>query len=111
MARCSRVWGMMPSSAAITSITISMPPTPASMFLIRPSWPGTSTMPEAVAAGNVEGGEAEVERDAALFLFLEPVRVRSGERLYKARFSVVDMSGSAEDDVFHDLLRGTTDQL
>ena len=51
MARCSRVWGMMPSSAAMTSITMSMPPTPASMFLIRPSWPGTSTMPRRLPPG------------------------------------------------------------
>ena len=51
MARCSRVWGMMPSSAAMTSMTTSMPPTPASMFLMSPSWPGTSTMPRRLPPG------------------------------------------------------------
>ena len=44
IARCSRVWGITPSSAAITSMTRSMPPTPASMFLTKRSWPGTSTI-------------------------------------------------------------------
>src|SRR5229473_1856172 len=35
----------MDSSAAITNRTRSMPPTPASMFLMNLSWPGTSTKP------------------------------------------------------------------
>ena len=43
MARCSRVWGMTDSSAATMSMARSMPPTPASMFLMKRSWPGTST--------------------------------------------------------------------
>ena len=45
MSRCSRVWGMTPSSAATTSITRSRPPAPATMLLMKRSWPGTSTMP------------------------------------------------------------------
>ena len=44
MSRCSRVWGMTLSSAAITRRARLMPPTPASMFLMKRSWPGTSTM-------------------------------------------------------------------
>ena len=44
MARCSRVWGITPSSAAMTIRARSMPPTPASMFLTKRSWPGTSTI-------------------------------------------------------------------
>ena len=42
---CSRVWGITPSSAAITSMTRSMPPTPASICLTKRSCPGTSTTP------------------------------------------------------------------
>ena len=45
MPRCSTVWGMKPSSAATTSMARSMPPAPASMFLMNFSCPGTSTMP------------------------------------------------------------------
>ena len=45
MARCSRLCGIIPSSAAITNSTISMPPAPASIFFISFSWPGTSTIP------------------------------------------------------------------
>ena len=44
MSRCSRVWGITPSSAATTKRTMSMPVIPASMFLMKRSCPGTSTM-------------------------------------------------------------------
>ena len=45
IARCSRVCGITPSSAAMISMTRSIPPTPASMFFTNRSCPGTSTMP------------------------------------------------------------------
>ncbi len=45
MSKCSRVCGLMPSSAAIIRSTRSMPPTPASMLRTKRSWPGTSTNP------------------------------------------------------------------
>ena len=53
MARCSRVCGITPSSAATTSSARSMPPTPASMFLMKRSWPGTSTMLTSRPPGSV----------------------------------------------------------
>ncbi len=45
ISRCSRVWGMTPSSAAMTSSTKSTPCAPATMFLTNRSWPGTSITP------------------------------------------------------------------
>ncbi|OPY07300.1 MAG: hypothetical protein A4E67_01261 [Syntrophaceae bacterium PtaB.Bin038] len=45
MSRCSLVWGMTPSSAAITRSTRSIPVAPATMFLTNFSCPGTSTTP------------------------------------------------------------------
>ena len=45
MSKCSLVCGLIDSSAAITSITRSMPPTPASMLRTNRSCPGTSTNP------------------------------------------------------------------
>ena len=42
MSKCSRVWGMTPSSRSTTSSTISMPPMPASILPTKRSWPGTS---------------------------------------------------------------------
>lgn len=45
MARCSRVCGITPSSAATTSSTQSMPLAPASMLCTKRSWPGTSIKP------------------------------------------------------------------
>jgi hypothetical protein len=44
-AKCSRVCGLIDSSAAMTSSALSMPPMPASMFFTKRSWPGTSTKP------------------------------------------------------------------
>ena len=43
IARCSRVCGITPSSAATTSSTRSMPVAPATIVRTSPSWPGTST--------------------------------------------------------------------
>ena len=45
IARCSRVWGIGPSSAATTSRAASIAVTPASMLRMNFSWPGTSTKP------------------------------------------------------------------
>ncbi len=45
MSRCSLVWGITPSSAAITKMTASIPVAPATIVLTKFSWPGTSTMP------------------------------------------------------------------
>src|SRR5216684_813813 len=45
MSKCSRVCGLMDSSAATTNRTRSRPPTPASMFFTNRSCPGTSTKP------------------------------------------------------------------
>ncbi len=53
MSRCSRVWGMTPSSAAMTRTTRSIPPAPATMFFTNLSWPGTSTTPMTSPPGRV----------------------------------------------------------
>ena len=53
MSRCSRVWGMTPSSAATTSITMSMPPAPATMLLMKRSCPGTSTTPNTTSCSRM----------------------------------------------------------
>ena len=52
MSRCSRVWGITPSSAAMTSTTRSMPPAPAAIARTNRSWPGTSTNPATVPSGS-----------------------------------------------------------
>ncbi len=52
IARCSFVWGIIPSSAAMTKITKSIPEAPATIFLIKRSWPGTSTMLARIPEGS-----------------------------------------------------------
>ena len=47
IARCSRVCGITPSSAAMINMAASIPPTPANIFLMKSIWPGTSTIPTA----------------------------------------------------------------
>ena len=57
MARCSRVWGETPSSAAITSSTASMPPMPESILPMKSRWPGTSIMPICSPLGSVRSAK------------------------------------------------------
>ena len=42
--KCSMVWGMIPSSAATTNNAKWMVDTPATIFRMKRSWPGTSIM-------------------------------------------------------------------
>ena len=51
--RCSFVCGIMPSSAAITIMTKSIPAAPETIFLMNFSWPGTSTMPRVCPEGKL----------------------------------------------------------
>ena len=78
-----------------------MPPAPASMFLTKRSWPGTSTISIIEPVGLLEEGEAQVDRDAARLLFRQPVGVGAGERFDQRRLAVIDMTGGADDDVSH----------
>ncbi len=43
--------------------------------------------------------KADVDRDPALFLFLEAVAVDAGQRLDQARLAVVDVPGRPQDEV------------
>ena len=51
--------------------------------------------------GQIEMSKTEIDGDAALFFFLEPVGVGAGERFDQAGFTVIDVAGGA-DDVGHD---------
>jgi hypothetical protein len=57
MARCSRVCGMMPSSAATTSSARSIPEAPATIVRTKSSWPGTSTTPAVAPPGSASGAK------------------------------------------------------
>ena len=100
MSKCSRVCGITDSSAATTSSTASIPPTPASMFRTNRSCPGTSTNASVdVADRGVR--EAEVDRDAACFLFLQTIRIDTGERAHERALAVIDVAGGADDESAH----------
>ena len=105
MSKCSRVCGITDSSAATTSTTRSMPPTPASMFLTKRSWPGTSTNAKSTPS-IVLVGEAEVDGDAARLLFLQPIGIGAGQRLHERALAVIDVAGRSDDDGFQSCLTG-----
>ena len=97
MSRCSSVCGITPSSAATVKSTRSMPCAPASMLRMNRSCPGTSTTPARVPSGQIQVGEPEIDGDAPLFFFLQPIGVLAGERLDEACLPVVDVPGGADD--------------
>ena len=51
------------------------------------------------AVGEGEVGEAEIDRDAALFFFLEAIGVLAGEGFDERGFAVIDVAGGADDGV------------
>ena len=101
ISKCSRVWGLMDSSAAITSRTRSMPPTPASMFLTKRSWPGTSTKPM-----RSSGVRSRCAKPRSMEM---PRRFSSSRRsvsmpvsaLHQRGLAVVDVARGASYDVLH----------
>ena len=53
-------------------------------------------------AGKVQRGKPQFDGDAALLFFLEPVGVGAGDGLDQAGLSVVNVSGGAQNNLFHD---------
>ena len=53
------------------------------------------------AVAQIEVGEAQVDRDAALLLLLQPVRIDAGERPHQRALAVVDVPGGADDQRPH----------
>ena len=47
----------------------------------------------------IEMREAEIDRDAALALLLEPVGVDTGQRFDQRRLAVIDVTGGTEDHI------------
>ena len=96
IARCSRVCGMTPSSAATTSERE-----------VDAAGAGEHVVHEPLVAGHVDEadhavagrhvGEAEVDGDAAGLLLLQPVGVDAGQRPHQAGLAVVDVAGGADD--------------
>ena len=43
-------------------------------------------------------GEAEVDRDAARFFFLEAIGIRAGQRAHQRALAVIDVTSGADDD-------------
>ena len=60
--------------------------------------PGYVDQPHEPPVGELERGEAQVDRHAALALFLEPIRVDARERAHERRLAVVDVSGGSNDN-------------
>jgi hypothetical protein len=55
----------------------------------------------AIPARQIHMREAQVNGDTTPLLFLQAVGIDAGEGLYERGFSVIDVSGGADDDRFH----------
>ena len=55
MRACSIVWGITPSSAAMTIRNMSMPVAPETIVRTNRSWPGTSITDSCLPEGMVSG--------------------------------------------------------
>jgi hypothetical protein len=53
-----------------------------------------------LAAGKIKKGEPEFNGNSAALFFFQPVRIDAGQCLDQRRLSMVDVSGSTEDDLF-----------
>jgi hypothetical protein len=58
---------------------------------------GDINNPRRRSVGQIEVSEAEIDRNAALFFLFEPVGILPGQRFNQAGFSVINMSGGADD--------------
>ena len=72
---------------------------------------GQHVLHEALVAGHVDERhaearglpmrEAEVDGDAAVLFFLQPVGIGAGQRQHEAALAVIDVPGGADHDVLH----------
>ena len=101
MSKCSRVCGLMDSSAAIDE-----------EHQVDAADAGQHVLDEALVAGHVDEAEAEAGRelqvreaeidgDAAALLLFEAVGVDAGEGFDERGLAVIDVAGGADDDVLH----------
>ena len=97
IARCSRVCGITPSSAATTSSAKSIPHAPGNHRMHEPFVAGHIDEAEHVAIVERRIGVTELDRDAARLFFLEPIGVDAGQRAHQRRLAVIDMPGGPDD--------------
>ena len=100
MSRCSRVCGITPSSAAMTSRTMSTPAAPAHHRPDEPLVPRHVDDPGERPRREGEAGEPELDRDPPLLLLLQPVGIGAGQRAHEGTLPVVDVPGRPEDHGF-----------
>ena len=96
IARCSRVCGITPSSAATTSSTRSMPGGAGHHRAHEPFVPGHVDDREAQAAVEIERREAQLDGDAARLLLGQAIGIDAGQRAHEPGLAVVDVAGGAE---------------
>ena len=95
IARCSRVCGITPSSAAITSRHDVDAADPGEHVLDEALVPGHVDDPDLDPGRRLERREAEIDRDAALLLLGQTIGVDAGEAPHHRDLAVVDVTGRA----------------
>ena len=95
ISRCSRVWGMTPSSAAMTRATRSMPRGAGHHVAHEALVARHVHDAQALAGGQRQIGKPQLDGDAPELLLLEAVRVDPGQGLDQGALAVVDVAGGA----------------
>jgi hypothetical protein len=72
--------------------------------------PGDIDQPEAHIAER-QVGETEIDRDPAFLLFFEAVGIYSGQRFDERGLAVIDVSGGADDDSLHIVLKDNDESI
>ena len=84
MSTCSTVCGLMPSLAATTSSTASIPVAPEIIVRTKRSWPGMSIRSMSVSDAIRQMRKTERDGNAALLFLGKPVGVLAGQRANQA---------------------------
>jgi hypothetical protein len=97
MSKCSRVCGITDSSGRDDENDEVDAADPGEHVLHEALVTGTSTKAKSVPVDGLVR-KAEIDRDAASFLFLQPIGISAGQRLDERALAVIDVPCGADDD-------------
>ena len=83
------------------AVPTSMPPTPASMFLMKRSWPGHVDDADLAPARQRQPGKTKVDGHPAFLFFTEPVGVDARQGADERGLTVIHVAGGAYDVQLH----------
>jgi hypothetical protein len=85
----------------MTSITKSIPATPAEHVLDETLMAGDVDEAHGGCGVDCQVSKTKIDRDASLFFFFQTIGIDTRDRLDQCGFAMVNVSGSAYDNVRH----------